>query len=155
MAHHGKRGEMEEFISWRDDWRLGIQLLDEQHRLLADCLNRLARQCSCTEAGDPGDREEVRRRLGKLLDELYSTAKQHFKKEEALMLEQDYPGYASHLREHVMLLAELKSTFISQFEQGCCQMDPAVFKALRSWFIVHVIRSDREFADFIRNRAKQ
>ena len=143
---------MEEFISWRDDWRLGIRLLDEQHRLLADCLNRVVRQCSCTEEeDDERHREELRRRLGALLDELYATAKQHFKKEEALMLERGYPAYAAHLREHVMLLAELKSTFINRFEQGCCHMDPAVFKALKSWFIVHVIRSDREFADFIRD----
>lgn len=142
---------MEEFISWRDDWRLGIQLLDEQHRLLADCINRLVQQCSCAEDVAEKDREEVRRRLGELLDELYGKAKHHFKNEEALMQERGYPGYASHLREHVMLLAELKSTFITKFEQGCCHMDPAVFKALKSWFIVHVIRSDREFADFIRN----
>ncbi len=146
---------MEEFISWRDDWRLGIKLLDEQHKLLADCLNRVVRQCSCAEDGEEQAREELRGRLGALLAELYAKARQHFKKEEALMLERDYPGYASHQREHVMLLAELKSTFITQFEQGCCHMDPAVFKALKSWFIVHVIRSDREFADFIRNRAKQ
>ncbi len=53
----------------------------------------------------------------------------------------------------VMLLAELKSTFITRFEQGCCHVDPSVFKALKSWFIVHVIRSDREFANFIRNHS--
>ncbi len=146
---------MEEFISWRDDWRLGIQLLDEQHKLLADCLNRVVRQCSCVENGEERDREKLGRRLGELLDELYAKARQHFKKEEALMLERGYPGYASHQREHVMLLAELKSTFLTQFEQGCRHMDPAVFKALKSWFIVHVIRSDREFADFLRNRAAQ
>ena len=146
---------MEEFISWRDDWRLGIELLDEQHQLLADCLNRVVRQCSCTEDDDARDREKLRLRLGALLDELYAKAKRHFKKEEALMLEHGYPAYASHQREHVMLLAELKSTFITRFEQGCCHMDPAVFKALKSWFIAHVIRSDRDFADFIRNHDQQ
>lgn len=141
---------MEEFLSWRDDWRLGIDLLDDQHRLLADCINRLVRQCACGEDAEEQDKEELRRRLGELLDELYSTAKQHFKNEEALMLEQDYPGYASHLQEHVMLLADLKSTFITRFQEGCCHMDPGVFKALKSWYIVHVIHSDREFASFLR-----
>ena len=141
---------MEEFISWRDDWRLGIELLDQQHALLADCINRLVRQCACTENAPQAGRDADRQRLGEVLEELYAKARQHFRNEEALMLERGYPGYASHLQEHSMLLAELKSTFIDRFRQGCCHMDPAVFKALRSWFIVHVIRSDREFADFIR-----
>ncbi len=140
---------MEEFISWRDDWQLGIQLLDEQHRMLADCLNRLVCQCSCAETAGDTEKKQARQRVGELLDELYSKAKQHFSKEEALMLECGYPGYASHLQEHSMLLAELKSTFISRFEQGCCHMDPEVFRALKSWFIVHVVRSDREFANFM------
>ena len=146
---------MEDFISWRDDWRLGIEMLDQQHELLADCLNRLVRQCSCAENVAEQDREQARQSLGALLDELYSKAKQHFNNEEALMLEQGYPGYASHQQEHVMLLAELKSTFITKFEQGCCHMDAAVFKSLKSWFIVHVIRSDREFANFIRDHDKR
>ncbi len=144
---------MEDFISWRDDWRLGIELLDQQHRVLADCLNRLVRQCACTADAGEQDQEEARQRLGELLDELYCKARQHFSNEETMMLEQGYPGYASHLQEHVMLLAELKSTFITRFEQGCCHVDPSVFKALKSWFIVHVIRSDREFANFIRNHS--
>ena len=69
------------------------------------------------------------------------------------MLEQGYPGYASHLQEHAMLLAELKTTFLNRFEQGCAHMDPSVFKALKSWFIVHVIRSDRDFANYMLRRA--
>ena len=145
---------MEDFISWRADWQLGIRLLDEQHRMLADCLNRLVRQCSCAKDMGEGANEEARQHVGQLLDELYSRAKQHFSKEEALMREHGYPGYVSHRREHSMLLAELKSTFISKFEEGCCHVDPAVFKALKSWYIVHVIRSDREFADFVHSRRR-
>jgi len=113
--------------------------------------NRLVQQCSCSEDAGEEDKGAARQRLGELLEDLYSRAKQHFANEEAMMLKQGYPGYASHLQEHAMLLAELKSTFITRFEQGCCHMDPALLKALRSWFIVHVIRSDREFANFIRD----
>lgn len=143
---------MDDFLSWRDDWCLGIDLLDQQHRLLADCINRLVQQCACAEAAGENGGEQPVRRLGELLDELYSTAKQHFRNEETLMMEQGYPGYASHLQEHVMLLAELKSTFLTRFQRGCRHMDAAVFKALKSWYIVHVIHSDREFAEFLRLR---
>ena len=50
---------------------------------------------------------------------------------------------------------ELKSTFAIQLEQDCCTIEPGVMKALRSWFIVHVVRSDREFAEHLRRRHRQ
>ncbi|MGD2074889.1 MAG: bacteriohemerythrin [Gammaproteobacteria bacterium] len=147
-----KGNVVEDFIVWREDWRLGIELLDRQHQVLADCLNRLVRQCACTQEAQADEQPQARRRLGELLDELYTRAKRHFGNEEALMLEHGYPGYASHLQEHVMLLAELKTTFLNRFEQGCTHMDASVFKALKSWFIVHVIRSDRDFANYMLRR---
>ena len=68
------------------------------------------------------------------------------------MLKAGYPGYKAHAREHAMLLAELKSTFAAKLRQGCCNIEPGIMKALRSWFIVHVVRSDREFADHVQGR---
>ncbi len=140
---------MEKFIQWRNEWLLGIDVLDNQHRALADQLNRLVQECSCGKESGQQDNEQRRKKLASMVDELYTQTRQHFSDEEAMMLKQGYPGYKAHAREHTMLLAELKSTFAASFEQGCCNMEPAVMKALRSWFIVHIVRSDREFADHV------
>jgi len=80
---------------------------------------------------------------------LYNDTRDHFRFEEAMMKKAVYPGYASHAHEHAMLLAELKSTFSGRLEKGSCSMDPEILKALKSWFIGHVSRSDREFANYV------
>ena len=140
---------MERFIQWPDEWLLGIDILDRQHRALAEQLNRLVQECSCEKEADRQDDEQRRTRMPALLDELYALTREHFSDEEAIMLKEGYPGYGAHAREHAMLLAELKSTFAGKLEQGCCNMKPGVIKALRSRFIVHVARCDREFADYV------
>jgi hemerythrin len=146
---------VQDFLSWREEWRVGIPMVDRQHRVLADCLNRLVKHYSLEASADQESGSDGRRQLGQLLDELYATAREHFRREEALMLGLSYPGYGSHLREHAMLLAELKSTFLNRFTQSWRDVDAALLSALRSWFISHVLRSDREFADYLLVRPRR
>lgn len=144
---------MEGIFKWRDEWLLGIPTLDDQHRVLADCLNRLVSECAKLHGpdGDGGDtlRKEA---LMELMEELCTRTRTHFGIEEDIMLDTDYPGYADHRREHVMLLAELKSTFATRIKDGCCNMNPETLHALKSWFIVHVAHSDRQFANWLNDR---
>lgn len=146
---------MKPFLSWRDEWLLGIEALDNQHRQLADCLNRLVVECSCENEPTDRDRAEKRSAVRALLDELYQQTRAHFEFEEAMMRRCGYPGYPSHAREHVMLLAELKSTFISALREGCCDMNPEILQALKSWLVAHVALTDREFADYLLEHAEQ
>jgi hemerythrin len=140
---------MEPFINLRDEWLLGIDALDDQHRVLSDGLNQLVQACHEYSESENGDKEQQRIVLGKLIDALYKGTREHFEFEEAMMKKEAYPGYASHAREHAMLLAELKSTIADRLESGRYYIDPDVFKALKSWFIVHLTHSDRDFAHFI------
>lgn len=143
---------MDEFITWRDAWLFGVDHLDDQHRELANLLNRLVRECSCNEARKRSISDDKNRILKALLDELYARTKQHFSDEETLMVAEDYPGFVAHAREHAMLLGEFKSTFRERLDQGCCNMNPQTLTALKAWFVIHVARSDREFADYLNVR---
>ena len=66
------------------------------------------------------------------------------------MHRESYPGFAFHAREHAMLLAELKSTFDAELKQECCTMNEETLTALKSWFVVHLSRSDREFYNYLK-----
>ena len=145
---------MQEFIKWRDEWSLGVDTLDAQHRDLADCLNRLVRECLHGHRSENKGSIKTSLVIQSLLDELYRKTKEHFSYEEAMMREEKYPGYISHAREHAMLLGELKSTFTAKVKEGCSDIDPELLSELKYWFIAHVSRSDREFADFLDNKGK-
>lgn len=143
---------MTAFLTWSKDWLLGIDALDSQHKVLADSINRLVVECRQTAAASPEKNEHRRELLVRLFQELYTTTKEHFCFEEALMCAEDYPGLAAHAREHVMLIAELKATFVNGVKEGRCQLDPDFLQALKTWLIAHVTHSDREFAEFLRKK---
>lgn len=143
---------MDPFINWRDEWLLGMDDVDNQHRVLSDGINQLVQACHEYSVSEAGDKEQQRVVLSELMEALYNSTREHFRFEETLMKKAVYPGLASHSREHAMLLAELKSTFSGRLETDRCYMDPDILKALKSWFIGHVSHSDREFANYVMNR---
>lgn len=147
-----EEGQVGNFINWRDDWLSGIGALDDQHRVLTDGINRLVQACHDYSGSDSGDREQQKALLSELMDGLYESTREHFRFEEAMMRTEAYPGIASHVREHAMLLAELKSTFAGRLDGDRCSMDPDILKALKSWFIGHVSHSDREFAMYMKKQ---
>jgi hemerythrin-like metal-binding protein len=137
------------FITWSDDWLLGIDALDNQHKVLADCINKLVVECRQAEAATTESVEERKERLAGLFNELYTTTKKHFSLEEAFMRHEGYPFYTAHAREHVMLIAELKATFVNSLKEGCSNLNHDILTALKSWLIAHVSHSDRDFANFL------
>lgn len=139
-------------ITWSDNRLLGIDSLDNQHKALVACINRLAAECQKNETDTPESDEKKRETLTRLFDELYTTAKMHFSHEEKLMRDTGYPGYTAHAREHVMLIAELKDNFAKALKQEQCSLNPEILHALKSWLIAHVAHSDRDFAKFFHKK---
>jgi len=140
---------MEDFLKWRESWLTGIEALDIQHAELATCLNSIAKICFGKE--DRSSKTGYRKAewLEKLASQLYDQTKQHFRYEEQLMLEAEYPGYLAHANEHSMLLAELKLVIRTRVKEGSENMDQKTLEALKSWFIAHITHSDKRFAEFM------
>lgn len=140
---------MGSFINLREEWLLGIDTLDDQHREISEGLNRISEVSDEYSRLDNEEKEKQGELLSELIDALYGKTREHFKFEENMMKDEGYPGYAEHAREHAMLLAELKTTIAARLESGRVSVDPDIFKALKSWFIVHLTQSDRNFAHYI------
>jgi hemerythrin-like metal-binding protein len=137
--------DMKPFLSWRDDWLLGFEDLDEQHLELVEVLNNLHR-CFLQEkdAGTTADMDNICQQLS-LLRKL---TRRHFQSEEDLMQKYEYPGLEDHHREHVMLLAELQ-LHIREIEAGSKPFSLGTLTAIKHWQIDHLLYSDRKFADFL------
>ena len=83
-----------------------------------------------------------------------SITKEHFTHEENMMHEEDYPGYTTHMREHTMLLAELKTSLTADIMDDCTTTNRNMLDALKSWYIDHVSHSDKDFANYMRKRGE-
>jgi len=139
---------MRPFLLWRDDWLLGIEMMDEQHLQLTETLNDLHHFLVFDNNRPRAGKGQLCPRLSRMME----MTRRHFQDEEALMQAHDYPGLGEHHREHTLLLAELQEC-IREIEASRKPFTLETLKALKYWQIDHVLNSDREFADFLRRQS--
>ena len=137
---------MNKFFEWRNEWSLGIEIIDRQHRELAVMLNKIV-ELYLNNDGQT-DSELRSNQLHEQLKIFYENVREHFNDEEDLMLKANYPGHTEHARDHLMLLAELK-LYIRHIEEELDNINIGTMDSLKIWFIAHIINSDKEFADFL------
>jgi hemerythrin len=137
---------MKRFLSWRDDWYLGIDKIDQQHLNLAALVNSIADSIEGDKSGSGIDGLSMR-----LLIQLQEETRQHFRYEEAYMRDHDYPAQTSHHREHALLQAELRD-LLREIEEDKREFDIKTLTSLKHWLINHVIDSDLDIARYLNTR---
>lgn len=132
---------MNDLLVWNDEWNTGIPDVDEMHLAMAHKLNQvfeLFRECyEC----------ELDHRLRSALGEFLELTREDFGLEEEKMRLCNYPDYANHKKEHIMLVGELVQ-YIRELEQRRAALDATTQGNLKSWLIAHIVIADKAFADF-------
>ncbi len=130
---------MKNYVEWSDELSVGIQEIDEQHKILITLLNRLY------EAIIMQTEEE---RIETILTELSQYTVIHFAVEESLMRIFDYPYYEEHKKNHQKLtdqVVELQKKFIN--DQVSISME--ILHFLRHWLTEHIQRDDKKYAPYL------
>lgn len=125
---------MSEQFHWRDEYRLGIAQIDEQHQQLFRIANRVFSDLP------PGDLEEA-------LMELFRYTREHFRAEEAYMKEVGYPGLLRHRVQHDDLLDQLNE-YAAKVVRDPGQM-PALRAFIASWIGQHILTHDLAIARYL------
>lgn len=145
-------------MTWRDEWCLGIDVLDADHRALIGHLIDISLRF-CPQAAMPmGIHGGIRIPGGSVfagsgpadlvgaLAAFGEKVRAHFRREEAFMRAIDYPQAAEHEAEHVALMTEFGSMLREWRAHGITVLDETAQERVRHWLISHVLQSDREFA---------
>jgi hemerythrin-like metal-binding protein len=129
-----------------DELVLGEELIDAQHR---EFYARMEEFTAMSNAGT-ADETFLRSYLSYLLD--YTT--RHFRAEEAIMLEANYPSFYVHRREHFSFW---RSCLAIQEVCESCKYAPLCAKQLSDhvlkWMTHHVQQEDRAYMEWIRAKA--
>ncbi len=126
-------------VKWSNELSVGIQEIDEQHKVLVNILNEM--------------HDAVRHNHGhdvslEILDRLIEYTKIHFAVEESLFRIFEYPGYEEHHAEHAALLKEAQ-TMRNKVFSGEAQVSFKLLHFLRMWLTEHIMGSDKDYADFL------
>jgi hemerythrin len=126
-------------LQWLDSYSVGHARIDFEHQIFLGLLNdfQMARKAG-------GNKE----RLLRILNEISSYARFHFKSEENIMADIRYPELAEHKNQHKALAEELCTMSLGlEYDQ----MTPAgIEQSLLNWFSHHFITEDRKIARYLK-----
>lgn len=122
-------------IEWSDEFSVGVDELDQQHKLLVNLINKLI-----DNHGVPIDPETVPRVLGGLLNYV----QQHFSLEEELMAKHDFPGLEDHRKHHQGFTEALIN--IGNNSEDLSAEELLVY--LDEWLRSHIIHDDQDYREF-------
>lgn len=152
---------MPKLLIWREEWALGIEVLDRDHRALIERMGDLCVR-HCPELAEPRasrSRDSLIRsafaRLGGAsagllpdLTDLGERMRAHFQREVAFMRAIRYERSGQHEGEHAILMAEYTEMLRRWQEQDLRVFDEVTQEGVRRWLLDHILASDREFASF-------
>ena len=114
-------------IAWRDEFSLGIEAVDHEHREMIELINELDESMQSDASQDS---------VVEALGEIYAQIAAHFALEEKMMRNWHYAEYPSHKQDHETLLDVLLEIIDSVDEDG--EYDRASLSSdLDRWFSDH------------------
>ena len=134
-----RRMASDQFVEWKDDYSVGIDSIDQQHKKLLNLINQLQTAVDYS-TGEQFEREA--------LDELVDYTKTHFTYEEGLMRDNDYPDFEPHKLQHEKMFEKVREV-LAEYEQD---QDTAMANAaeyLRDWLINHINGTDKEYSSYL------
>ena len=114
-------------IEWKDEFNLGIEAIDNEHRDLVALINALHEAMS-----GGADRADIVAGIS----EIYTLVSAHFEREESFMRETRYMAYAEHKEDHEVLLDDLRE-IIDQVRSGGRYAEARLSADLQYWFSEH------------------
>ena len=126
-------------IAWSNDFSIGIDEIDDQHKLLFDALNRLW-AAILERAG--------REAMMAIVEDLERYCRDHFTAEEAFMAATGYQDLAGHAAAHGLFVDRLAAEKKVVLAGGQLSLD--LVKFLKDWLASHIRVSDKAYAEALR-----
>jgi len=120
---------------WKDEYSVGNELLDSQHRRLIELVDALG-----------GDAD-----LGEVLDGLRKYGSEHFRAEEALLETTNYPDLEKHRSYHDAFRIWLDD--VAEAHRSGGDLAPArgdIQSYLRVWLANHLLVYDKAFESYLK-----
>lgn len=143
-GQHVGTGEISATLEWREEFMVGVEQIDTEHKQLVEHMNRLSINI----------RKSDHSGIGEILDFLQGYVQFHFQHEEALMRAASYPMLEDHLNEHRNFgarFSRLKADIASGLHEPL-YLGFQIQLFLFDWFANHTTRTDRHLGKFLRAR---
>ena len=124
-------------IEWQDEYLIGIEELDYEHRDLINRLNELHEELA---------QHDEKREIEGCIGEIHARVVAHFALEEHFMFDNHFENYEHHKKEHddfLGVIVDLIEKFRTNPELS---YGDELEKQLQYWIVNHITTSDKELA---------
>lgn len=135
---------MTNFVDWTDELSVGIEEIDEQHKVLVNLINRLFDETVVHQSGSATTTAVME----EILHELVEYTVIHFAVEESLFRIFDYPETEVHVRHH----NELKVQVIDiqkKVKAREAVVNTELLMFLKKWLENHILHEDKLYGPFL------
>ena len=140
-AFWADKATMEKF-DWKDEYSVGIEKFDRQHRHLLEIVAKLAENNNTV--SNPNLVSET-------LTEMLNYAREHFIDEEELMQEYGYNETEPQKKQHAYFLkmtAELSIRALNDKQS----LTANILEFLGNWWIIHILKWDMKYKGFFEHK---
>ncbi len=127
-------------IQWGPQYFIGINEIDDQHKVLVDLINEVY-----ANFGKSGNKQKV----SKVLHELVDYTIYHFGNEEQYFKKFGYSDTENHLKQHTMFVDKIKK-IAADFEAGDASISIDLVDFLKDWLINHILKIDKKYVKFFK-----
>ena len=131
-------------IAWSENFSVGVQLFDEQHKRLIMMLNKMIKHPTV-----PTRSETV----SEILTDMTLYSLEHFKAEEDLMIKHGYPQFEQHKSQHQSF--RIKVTELCMATTHDIEAVPQVLlEYLGQWWVQHILHEDMDYKQFFEEKER-
>lgn len=123
-------------FNWSDDFNIHNEIIDSQHQYLFELANKVY---------ETDDRQEM---IDHALA-LFQYVRTHFKDEESLMRQVNYPNYPAHIEAHNQILLRLEK-ITTHLTDGKINHDD-INSLMVDWLLTHILKEDAGIGDFLKS----
>jgi hemerythrin len=128
------------FIDWDEKYSVNIAEIDKQHKHFMSIINELHDALMI----DQHPKQVIER----IVNELVDYTDYHFKTEEKLFEQHNYPGKDVHKQQHDDLRAQAYK-LRDDFAANRVEIDLSVLSFLTEWLVEHILGSDMEYSPYL------
>ena len=123
------------YIEWNDDYLIGYDFIDQQHKDLFFLANKIF---ACTEVGS----------MIPCFMALFEYVNFHFKEEESIMATLEYHYIQEHMVLHIKMVEAL-ALISESMALGTLDLEK-IHRFMANWLLVHIRTEDKKLFDFVK-----
>ena len=127
-------------MSWKDEYSVKHDKIDSQHKKLIELINALHAAMKSGKAKDE---------LGNILAKLADYTVIHFRDEEAVQAEANYPKLEEHKKIHADLVSQVVD-LKEKFDKGAFMLSLETMTFLKDWLNTHILKEDKAYVSYLK-----